>query len=315
MANPPEALSCTIAVLTYLRPDDLRELLPELIAQADTVQDAVEIVVIDNDPEASARALVEGFASNAVRYGHEPTPGIAAARNRALALGAQSDILIFIDDDERPGEQWLARLIELYRERRPAAVVGPVVSRFSEELDPWIVAGGFFTRKRFETGSSVAVAATNNLLLDMAVIRRLDLTFDATFGISGGSDTLFSRQLTSAGEQILWHDDAIVLDVVPPKRQTREWVLQRAYRSGNSWSRTSLALQRTPASRLVARARLSGAALFRIAGGAGAVAAGTVAHRVSVEARGRRAMKRGAGMLSGAFGNQYQEYRRPVATN
>ena len=310
--NPtPERLSCTIAVLTYLRPDDLAELIPDLLAQAELVPDRVIIRVVDNDPAASARTFIEEIDSDAVEYGHEPTPGIAAARNRALALGADSDVLIFIDDDERPSEAWLSGLLELYRARRPAAIVGAVVSRFSGELDPWIAAGGFFDRQRFTTGSRVAAAATNNLLLDLHVVQRLGLRFDESFGISGGSDTLFTRQLTSAGETILWHDEAIVTDVVPAKRQTREWVLQRAYRSGNSWSSTSLALASTPSRRLAVRTKLAGAAAFRIVGGGVAAAAGSLGRSPRLNARGSRAIRRGRGMLSGALGNRFQEYKRP----
>lgn len=309
--NPTyRTLSCTIAVLTYLRPGDLAELIPELLAQSRLVSDDVTIRVVDNDPAASAKSLVDGFGDDSVKYGHEPTPGIAAARNRALELSADADVLVFIDDDERPSEAWLPRLLELYRERQPAAVVGSVVSRFTQPLDPWIASGGFFDRQRFATGTPVAAAATNNLLLDMHVVRRLGLTFNESFGISGGSDTLFTRHLTSAGELILWHDEALVLDVVPVTRQTREWVLQRAYRSGNSWSTTSLALQTTPAGRFAVRARLVGAAGFRILGGGAAAIAGSIGRSPRLNARGSRALRRGRGMLSGALGIRFEEYAR-----
>lgn len=305
-------LTCQIAVLTYLRPDDLAELLPLLVEQASEVEHEVGIVVVDNDPEASARPFVEGFGSDRIRYRHEPVPGIAAARNSALDSATSSDVLIFIDDDERPVPGWLAALLSLYVDRRPAAVVGPVISRFGGELDPWLAAGRFFSRRRLPTGSRVTVAATNNLLLDMKVVRRLGLRFDEAFGISGGSDTLFTRQLSASGAPMLWHDDAVVEDVVPRHRQTRQWVLQRAFRSGNSWSRTALVLERSPRKRLLLRLRLTGDGAIRVAGGAFRILLGRALSSAGFDARGRRTLKRGAGMLSGAWGHQYLEYRRPL---
>ena len=77
-----------------------------------------------------------------------------------------------------------------------AAVVGPVQSEFTGELDPWIAAGAFFQRRRLATGTPVEVAATNNLLLDLETVRRLDLRFDPRFGVSGAEDTYFTRTLS-----------------------------------------------------------------------------------------------------------------------
>ena len=90
------------------------------------------VLVIDNDPEASARPIVERLAGTLrpglVRYVHEPKPGIAAARNRALREAASSALLVFIDDDEVPSERWLEQLVDLQRSSGAAAVVGPVIS-------------------------------------------------------------------------------------------------------------------------------------------------------------------------------------------
>ena len=77
-----------IAVLTYRRPADLEELLPELLDQAGMVLAPVEIIVIDNDPDAGARTLVTDTSwlevgepatrPTPIRYVHEPAPGIAS---------------------------------------------------------------------------------------------------------------------------------------------------------------------------------------------------------------------------------------------
>jgi glycosyltransferase involved in cell wall biosynthesis len=305
--------------LTYRRPDDIAAALPQLVSQAASVTDSstfCDIVVVDNDPEAGARELVCTFAAGAdipVHYLHEAEPGIANARNRALASAADVDVLVFVDDDERPSRQWLALLTGTYDKHRCAAVVGPVVSVFAAEPDPWIRAGRFFSRLRRPTGTAVTVAATNNLLLDLGQVRALGLQFDPEFGISGGSDTLFTRQLHRLGGRLIWCDEAVVLDAVPPNRATRSWVLRRAFRSGNGWSRTSLALSRGPQSRTVIRLRLTASGLVRVVAAAARLALGLAAQRQDQHARGARTLARGLGMLAGAWGYTYQEYRRSVA--
>jgi len=300
-----------LAVLTYRRPADLREVLPLLLAQTHRVDASTEVLVVDNDPDASARDLVRGLADpGAVRYVHEPAPGIAAARNRALAEAAGFDLLVFIDDDERPVEDWLVLLLATYTIDRPTAVVGPVVSRYEGDLDPWIRAGRFFERRRLATGTVVDVAATNNLLLDLAQVRALGVEFDERFGLSGGSDTLFTRQVVARGGRMVWCDEAVVWDIVPTSRSTRQWVLRRAFRSGNGHSRDALDGVRSPVGRLRVRARLTAQGAVRFGGGSVRCVAGALTGSLGGRVRGLRTAARGAGMLSGAYGYVYSEYKR-----
>ncbi|WP_237558560.1 glycosyltransferase family 2 protein [Cellulomonas carbonis] len=302
--------SVTVAVLTYRRPEDLTAVLPQLL---DQLPDALaEVLVVDNDPDASGRPTVLAVPDARVRYVHEPVPGIAAARNRALAESS-ADVLVFIDDDERPSPGWLDALLRVHAAEGSAAVVGPVVSEFEVEPEPWIRDGGFFERRRPPTGAVVEAAATNNLLLDMRVVRRLGLTFDERFGLTGGSDTLFTRRLTRAGERIVWCAEAPVVDVVPRQRLTRRWVLQKALRSGNSWSRTSLELADGPVERSGERVRLALRGAVRVGGGAARLVLGAVTRDRAHRARGARTLARGLGLASGAFGYVYVEYRRTAA--
>lgn len=213
----------TLSVLTFKRPDDIKATLPLLVEQARSVPHDVEVLVVDNDTEDSARAVVEGSAPE-VRYVHEPRPGIAAARNRVLAETASSAIVVFFDDDERPGDGWLRLLLEMYERERPTGVVGPVVSEFSCEADAWVSSGANFERVKLPTGTPVPAAATNNLLLDRSFLDERKIAFDERFGLSGGSDTMLTRQITEDGGTILWCDEAVVTAVIPASRLSRRWI-------------------------------------------------------------------------------------------
>ncbi|MEY2848658.1 MAG: hypothetical protein RI885_1323 [Actinomycetota bacterium] len=304
------SLDVVISVLTFRRPDDIRAILPDLMVQRATVGDNVEIVVVDNDPEGSARAAVEGIAGGAVRYVHEATPGISAARNRAIAESAGKDVLVFIDDDERPSARWLEHLLGTYRRYRSAAVIGRVDSEFEVEPEPWITEGRFFVRRHKRTGTVVPVAASHNLLLDLVFLTRHGLRFDERFGISGGSDTLLTQQITDAGGRIVWCDEAIAVEIVPANRSTRGWVLRRAYRQGNTLVRVALALAPTPGRRVAQRARMLVRGSARLIGGGVRSASGTLTRQLYPRAAGLRTAARGAGMLAGVFGFTYKEYRR-----
>jgi succinoglycan biosynthesis protein ExoM len=303
----------TVAVLTFRRPGDLAAVLPLLVAHAgaqDAAGHRVGVLVVDNDPAGSARAVAEG-AGPRVRYVVEPSPGIAAARNRALDEAAASDLLVFIDDDERPHPGWLAALLATREATGAALVAGAVVSEFPAEPDAFVAAGDFFRRRRLPTGTPITLAATNNLLLDLAVVRRLGLRFDPRFGLSGGEDTLFTRRLGATGAPMVWCAEAVVTDVVPAARLTRGWVLGRAFSSGNSVARVELALAGTRTARTRARLTVAGRGVPRLLGGASrwclGLATGSLRHR----ARGLRSAARGAGMVAGTVGVVHLEYRRP----
>lgn len=299
----------TLSTLTFRRPEDIAATLPLLVEQVRSVPHDVEVLVVDNDTTDSAREAVEGFAPE-VRYVHEPTPGIAAARNRVLAETEHRDVVVFFDDDERPVTEWLHLLLEMYERERPTGVVGPVISEYSQAPDEWILAGRYFERLRHPTGTRVRVAATNNLLLDRRFLQEHGIAFDQRFGLTGGSDTMLTRQITDAGGVLLWCDEAVVTDVVPASRLTREWVTRRAFRSANGGIRVELELAGSPIRRLRVRVRSTGRGLARILSGAGQWLVGCMTRKIAFRARGVRKMARGSGMVTGAFGYVYAEYAR-----
>ncbi|MDF2506779.1 MAG: putative glycosyltransferase, partial [Microbacterium sp.] len=151
MTRGPESsdsIALTIGIPTYRRPDLLEALLrtlPARIAECADLGLDIDVLVVDNDPEGSAREVATGTGLP-VRYVIEPTAGIVAARNRILGECGDRDLLAFIDDDEIPREGWLSSLITVWREHGADAVMGRVISVFDEDVDPWLLASGTFRR-------------------------------------------------------------------------------------------------------------------------------------------------------------------------
>lgn len=317
MHETQQSLHATIGVLTFHRPEQIVQTVEMLHQQLSALQApwSGEVLVVDNDPAGSGCDAVEAMGLDRVRFVVEPTPGIAAARNRALdeaqsSAGRQdgveggSDVLLFLDDDGRPGPGWLQLMLDCWLASRPAVVAGFVDTRYPGEVDPWIHAGGFFTRRRWESGRELPAAACGNLLLDLHQLgaRR----FSTGLGMGGGEDTLLTRQIVAAGGRIVACPEAVVVDLVTTDRMTRQWVLLRSLSHGNTHGVLTLML----AGDRLARPKLLAGGLGRMVAGGGRSLLGRARHDLTHQARGSRAAARGAGMVLAAAGLRYQEYVR-----
>jgi succinoglycan biosynthesis protein ExoM len=308
---PPD-LRLSVAIPTFRRPDLLDGLLgslPDRIAEiTETV--SVTVIVVDNDPDGSAKEVVARHPAELVTYVHESVPGIAAARNCALDAAAGSDLLAFVDDDERPRPGWLPALLETWATTQAAAVMGRVVSVFEQEPDPWVMATGVFRRRARPTGAPLTVAAAGNLLLDVRQVDGLEVRFDPTLGLSGGEDTLFSRQLVARGGLIVWCNESEAEDLVPAERVTRSWAMRRAFNGGNSAVQVELRMAAGPAERALIRVRRTAGGAGRIIVGLGRHLMGRVRGALEHDARGLRTAHRGRGMVAGAWGHVHEHYSR-----
>ena len=308
--NRAGRVAVTVAIPTFKRPERLRGLLASLPEQKMSAERAhsisVSVLVIDNDPAKSARDVAHEYA---VRYAAVPTPGLSAVRNAALDQATDADALVFIDDDELPGSDWLATLVAPWMAGTADLVSGRVISTFETAVDPWIESGRFFRRTTFSEGSLMPFAATNNLLIDSGFVRVHALRFDEAFGLSGGEDIRFTSQAVAYGARIVACPLAIVLDPVTPERLSRSWLMRRAFRDGTTTALSHVAESVSPSSRLARRARWAAVGLLRVVVGGIRVSWGAIARSRTHRARGSRLVLRGSGMTAGAFGVRYREYR------
>lgn len=301
-----------LAMLTYNRPEDLREILPLLVEQARSVADlgvVARVKIVDNDPEGGARSVVEESGLEGVDYINELEPGISAARSRALTEAADDDWLIFIDDDDRPTDGWLRDMVLTARETGATAVAGRVQSVFPDGTDEWIIKGGFFDRRHrwgVPTGAEIVEAATNSLLVDMHFIREKKITFASHLGLTGGEDSMFSRAIVRNGGRMVWCASALILDIVSASRTNKKWVLMRALAYGNGAALVSRTERDSPALRI----SLVLGGLARVFRGLGQTLFGTVRKDIYCQAQGLRILMRGVGMTLGSAGWAYCQYTR-----
>jgi glycosyltransferase involved in cell wall biosynthesis len=299
-----------ICVTTYRRPQGLERLF-EAVDRLEFPNGAPELrlVVIDNDPEESARRVCDAtrtWLDVPLHYGVEKRRGIPQARNAAIAAAVDwADWLAFLDDDEIPEAGWLDELLWAASAHDAPVVTGPSLPHFLDEPAPWIEAGGFFLRPRHATGERLPEAFTNNVLISSAVLTSMSSWFDEGMALSGGSDVEFFRRVATAGHAIVWADDAVVRECVPASRLNLRWILARAYRTGAAGA--YILRKHRPGLRssvsLLAHGGycLAKAAVLLLAAPRRGRAAAAAALRLA---------SYGAGRLGGLLGLQYAEYRR-----
>jgi glycosyltransferase involved in cell wall biosynthesis len=302
----------TVAALTYRRPVELDRLLPLLVEQAADLTPRAQVLIVDNDPDGGAADQVAAWAHAGVIYVHEPRPGIVAGRNRAIdeATTRGSAAVVFIDDDEAPGPQWLALLVAAWHRFGSAVVTGPVRSEFEHPPDEWVVGTRVFERASRPTGASRAGAASNNLLLDVEWLRSKGLRFDPEFGESGGSDTMLTHQIVAAGGEIRWCDEAEVVEAVPAGRLTHRWVARRIRRTSNSWARTELKIGAQQGHGFRRRLEIATRVPYFLGRGLATVGVGVVRRQPAVRGRGAGELCQAAGVGQAVVGFVNMGYRR-----
>ncbi|WP_427115762.1 glycosyltransferase family 2 protein [Pseudarthrobacter scleromae] len=289
-----------VAVATYKRTDLLTELLDSL-ATASTIS-PFSVVVVDNDPEGGARITCQR-GDLVVSYLHEPTPGIAAARNCALGfLNEDHEAIAFVDDDETVDPLWMKNLLHTLNTLHADVVSGPVISVFPAGTARWIIDGGFHQRIRFQTNTTITSAATNNTILRTSFLKRLNNPrFDETFSMTGGSDTEFFSRVQGAGGFMAWCDEALVWERVPAERLTLKWIWRRGVRIGNVTGRLKL--------RRHSKLGLLGGAVVRIAYGSARASISTIKGK-GLQAIDLDYIVRGVGWVGAITNNLVQEYER-----
>src|SRR5262249_6969646 len=98
--------TASVVVCTRDRTEDLANCLPDLQLLSAQGHD---VIVVDSCPsDGSSERLVASYP--AIRYLHEPRPGLDIARNRGLQA-ARGEIVAFTDDDAQVGTGWLPALL------------------------------------------------------------------------------------------------------------------------------------------------------------------------------------------------------------
>jgi succinoglycan biosynthesis protein ExoM len=216
-------------VCTCKRPKLLKRCLDSLAAQMLAPGIALEIVVIDNEPEPNNHRVITDFIATChrfpIHYRHEPQQGIANARNAAIEVALELGVgwIAMLDDDETAAPDWIAKLMD------PACRHMPVLQGVNRAVYPsplpyWAIPGG----DAAGVVETLPSAAAGNVRFDIA-IARAGFRFDKSFNLTGGEDRDFFERARMAGFSIQSAPDAITYEVRHPERLTYRGQVRRAW--------------------------------------------------------------------------------------
>lgn len=305
-----EPLRVAVCVITYKRPVGLRRLLAGLNALTFRgPTPAIRCIVVDNDPQGSAQAVVEAVRAGfrwELEFVEEPRRGIPFARNAALRAALPgAEWIAFIDDDEEPHPDWLDQLLRAAEAYEADVVTGPVEPRFESAVPDWVVKGAFFGRAVCPSGRRRDRSATNNVVFRAEILKGMRAWFEEGMALTGGTDIHFFRRVHRAGYRIVWADDAVVTETVPNSRLSAGWIWRRAFRYGASTTRIELDLHGI----LVGAPLVIVLGMYKLLKGVVFVLPSACVRGKAGWVKYGRLLCAGAGMFYGLAGKGYEEYR------
>lgn len=227
-------MSVAVIIPTYHRPEGLKLALDSVQAQSRR-PDAV--IVVDNSADATARAMVAAYQG--VSYVHEPRPGVANARNAALAA-TDARHIAFLDDDEIASPHWLAALMNTAGALDAGIVFGPLTAR-AEAGGP--VKQHLLDRLYSRMGASEDTVldkpfGCGNSLIDRSRFDLGDTPFDPALNETGGEDDAFFHDMMDQGARMAWSAEAWAVECVDPGRASLRYMLARSFAFGQGPTQT-----------------------------------------------------------------------------
>lgn len=237
----------TFAFCTYNRADRLEKLVAAMREQ--TCPIPFEILAINNnssDATADILARLEQLPGPTLRWVTEPVQGIVAARNRGIAEALDSDILVFIDDDELPQPGLLDAAYDAIANDGADCAGGRVEIDFAPHgRPPWLEADvlGFLAEVNhgaapFWITDSRTPIWTANVAYAMRLFRDdPQLRFDARYNragvdVGGGEDAVMLRALLARQARIRYRPDMAVWHSVDAWKLRRRYFLKLHHRAG-----------------------------------------------------------------------------------
>jgi len=319
-----------ITVVTYRRPESLTRLMNSMNRLRFPSGDAprIRFCVVDNDPDQSAKSPAENhrFPPNwELLYDAVEQRGLSHVRNRAIELSESADFLVFIDDDQVADENWLDELLKTRREFNADVVWGRNKPKFDQPpsdavmdlgyYGPNGIGGGtgavrqdvrmkmgYFDPPAVSTGGNCPYADTNNVLITRSVLTE-DLRFNSIFDGCGGEDREFFGRVVAAGNKIVWANEAVTFECLPPERMSLSWMMRREYASGICYVKEQFAAGKFWSTRIERSLK----SIAHVAYGAGLMVFGLLGGDQYCR-RGCLWIARGAGTMAGLFGGDCGVY-------
>jgi glycosyltransferase involved in cell wall biosynthesis len=233
-------MKISIIIPTYNRPEGLKLLLASISAQIE-ICNSIEIVVIDNsmNPLESVKDVCDlsGLKTSNLHLIHQPNPGVSNARNAGI-LQSKGKWLIFVDDDEEMGVDYLKVALELINCNDPMTIYGGQYIPILEPGGPAWVKDSYYYVGYGENAHPLKESdylLGGNLIISRILLNKIG-AFNPELGhsrhqASYGEDTELCMRALSAGAEQFYDPKLFIFHHIPLFRMSIDRIKEQRRKS------------------------------------------------------------------------------------
>lgn len=241
-------MKISLIIPTYNRSKYLTFSLPSFINQSLDASN-YEIIIVDNNSDDDTKEIVSEIMRNCRctwKYCIERNQGLHYARNRGI-LEANSEVVVFGDDDIIASKNWLQFLFNEYSSNANAGIVGgKILPQWEQKPPKWVFDWGdekthvVFAYldngdKRLSEGKSPLFGCNFSIRKDLAI--KIGGSLPDTFPknmkhLSGSGENGMIDQIFQLGYEIVYLPDVQVFHYVNSSRMTIDYFIDRYERLG-----------------------------------------------------------------------------------
>ncbi len=229
----------TAIVCTYNRADLLGECLKALLFQTASPED-YEVLVVDNNSTDFTKNVVEEFKEqfSNLRYLFEPVQGLSQARNTGWK-NAQSDWVIYVDDDAKAQRNFIERAVWLIEEHGFEVFGGVYLPWYHYGRPRWYRDQYASNKKKYT--DLTPLKGDHTLAGGVMAVKRSVLEnyggYSTELGMKGdtvayGEEVELQFRMRRDGIQTIYDPELIIYHVVAPYKLNVAWFFKSAFAGG-----------------------------------------------------------------------------------
>ncbi len=226
----------TVAVATHARPRLLERALNAILDARGTDFVETRVLVVVNGPEDGYPEVQSRVTAEGVSWLSDPRPGLARARNTALAE-CSTTFLAYLDDDAVVFTDWFHRAAEALKKYPDASAIGgPYFADFGDRTPPKWLPVGFGDGHIGRPEGEVSFVSGGNMIVRCSDILEVG-GFPENLGMNGstrswGEETSVFLNLSRAEKRVIFFPDLKVMHLVKPALLTFRGFLLEEFLQG-----------------------------------------------------------------------------------
>jgi len=230
----------SIIVTRYNEPNSLIN--PCLVALSKQKDIVANVYFLDQKKDKKIKSFCEKLSSKNIKiiYKNIPAKSLSYARNKGISL-SKTEIILFIDADAIPLQDWAFELAKIFNSKKKIAVVG------GKTNPKWLINPKWYHNSNIlmETYSDLDLGGGikevdritgGNAGLNKKILKE-ETFFDENLGrrpgsLLSGEECDLCKRTKKKGFRIFYNGNAIIQHQIQKERMNLSWVMKRFYWGG-----------------------------------------------------------------------------------